>query len=444
MFVAALAAGCRAATALAAQQPDAELAALVREALERSPELKAAEQALAAARNRPAQAQALPNPALGLSYTNDGWPLSLGKSEMSTLALTWSQELPYPGKRSLRAEQASLEACAVEQQLARARLTVAASVKRAYFALLLARQQLELLREQEAAWAQIEEVARARDSVGQGAQQDVLRVQVEVIRLEQLRIELETERGIRLAELNRLTARAAETPLETAARLELQPVPGGLESWLAQLTPVSPELKAAQLAVERDRVSVALAHKDFKPDFGVQAAYMSRRELDPMWQAGVTVSLPLRRKREGAALAEAEARLAESERRVEAVRLQLRFRTEERLAQIRAAERIAALYEKGVVPQGQMSVQAAVASYQAGRVPFISVLEALATLYGDRTTELRSLAELAGARASLEEASLDAAPGLGSIEQTRMGAARSTSAGAQRSTSGGMGSMGSR
>ena len=48
------------------------------------------------------------------------------------------------------------------------------------------------------------------------------------------------------------------------------------------------------------------------------------------------------------------------------VRLQLRFRTQERLAQLRSEERIAALYEGGIIPQDGMSVEAAIANYQVG------------------------------------------------------------------------------
>ncbi|HET9316416.1 MAG TPA: hypothetical protein VFQ51_12555, partial [Vicinamibacteria bacterium] len=99
--------------------------------------------------------------------------------------------------------------------------------------------------------------------------------------------------------------------------------------------------------------------------------------------------------------------------RLSAVELQLRLRTEERLAQLAAAQRVTLLYAEGIVPQGRMSVEAAIASYQAGRLPFISVLESLRTLYGDRATLVRALASQAQIRASLDEASLEATSDLG-------------------------------
>ena len=64
--------------------------------------------------------------------------------------------------------------------------------------------------------------------------------------------------------------------------------------------------------------------------------------------------------------------------------LQLRYRTEERFTRLRSTERILDLYAKGIVPQDRMAIEAALANYQSGRVPFVAVLESLQTLYADR------------------------------------------------------------
>ena len=131
-----------------------------------------------------------------------------------------------------------------------------------------------------------------------------------------------------------------------------------------------------------------------------------------MWQASLAVSVPVYRKRLSAGLAEAEAQLRSRQGATESVRLQLRFRTQERLTQLRTAERIATLYGEGIVPQDRMSLEAALASYQTGKVPFITVLEALTTLYNDRATHLRLLANHEQTLASLEEASLEPTSGM--------------------------------
>jgi outer membrane protein TolC len=426
-----------------AQEPDPVLDALVSEALQSNPDLLALRESVLAARARPDQARALTDPMLSVVYTNDGWSPSLGTQDMTTLAFMGSQDLPYPGKRRLRGEVAAREADQVEQQLERVRLGVVAAVKRAYYDLVLSREVLDLVREQEQVWKEIEGVARARYAVGQGAQPDVLRVQIEVTRVEQLRTEQEVEGQIRVAELNRLTGRPAATPVETRARLVLRPIEEDLDRALGRLSGISPELKNAAIAQERASLLVALASKEFKPDFSVQAGYMNRGGLDPMWQAGVGISLPLYRKRLSSGRAEAEAQFRASARLAESVRLQLRFRTEERRAQLQATQKIATLYGQGIIPQDRMSVDAAVANYQTGKVPFIAVLEALTTLYSDRATHLALLANHERTRASLEEASLEETSSMAPAGAAGMAAGGGSSlsvAGAGASADGSMGS----
>jgi len=387
---------------------DAALSALVAEALSANPDLKAAEQLARAAGQRPAQVSARPDPWLGLGYTNEGWSPSLGRLSDTSLAFAAGQTLPWPGKLRLRGEMAAREADEVSQQVARVRLSVAGAVRRAYDGLLEARAIEALTREQTDVWRQIEGVARARYSVGQGNQQDVLRTQVELTRVGQVLAEQASEAAMRVAEVNRLLARPAEMPLETADILAPAAPAAGLDAELARLVALSPERAAAALAVERARLAVLLAKKEARPDFGVQAGYMNRGGIDPLWQGGVSVTLPLNRTRRASAVAEAEALLAAAEARLSAVELQLRMRTQERLAQLEAARKIAALYGEGIVPQDRMSVEAAVASYETGRVPFVTVLEALTTLYGDRVTLVRLVAAQSRLRTRIDEASLEA------------------------------------
>lgn len=399
------------AAAPAPAASDPVLQSLLQEALARNPLLKQAEEELSGARQRPGQARALADPMLSLSYTNDGWKPTLGAEPMTTLGLVWSQDLPYPGKRSLRGDIAGREADRTAQRLERARLDVVAAVKASYAGLLEARARLDLVATDEELLRQIDGVVRARYSVGQGAQPDVIRVQIETTRLEQRRAERVADTTVRLAELNALVDRPAGTPLETPARLARGPVPSSLEGALADARERSPELADARLAIDAAQLGVSLAERDSKPDFSVAAGYMNRGGLPPMWQAGVGVTLPLYRSRIKSGVAEAEASRRAAEQRVAALGLQLRARTEERLARLRASERLVELYENGVIPQDLLAVEAALASYRVGAVPFVAVLEALTGLSADRTALASVLADHARLLARLESASLEADAG---------------------------------
>jgi outer membrane protein TolC len=163
-------------------------------------------------------------------------------------------------------------------------------------------------------------------------------------------------------------------------------------------------------AVQTEQAALAAAKREFKPDITIQGGYMNRGGLDAMWLAGVGFTLPLSKQARQAAVAGAQIRSAGGAHALEAVGLQLRFRTQERFTRAKTAEKLVALYDEGIVPQDRMTVEAAMANYQSGKVPFVSVLEAMTALYADRWTRVGLVGDHARLRANLDEASLEATP----------------------------------
>lgn len=376
------------------------------QAAERSPDLVAARAQAAAAAQQSVLAGALADPVLALSYANDGWAPSLGARDMSALQFMWTQAFPAPGKRKLRSARAESESQLEGARAETTRRALRVAVKRAYALLRLSRGLLMLTRQQAGLLTEVEGVVRARYAAGQGGQQDVLRAQIELTRVEPTLDAQQAETVQRLQELNRVVGRALAMPLDTPAELELRSVGPNDDTWLAQVRRQSPDLTSAELQNVTGRADVELARSEFKPDWALQASYATRGRLDPMWQAGVALNLPLQRGRLAAGVAAAEARTRAGDARLQALEADLELGVRTRLSQLHVAERSVRVYDKGLLPQGRLSVDAAIANYQAGKIPFITVLEALASLYGDQAARLRLLAAHAGLRASLEEAQL--------------------------------------
>jgi outer membrane protein TolC len=386
---------------------DAVLQMLIDEALARHPGVQAAHSAISAAGTRIEQARAYPNPMVSTTFTNDGWAPSLGSMPMTTLGVMVSQELPYSGKRDLRAALATAEARQIEPSVTRVRLSLEASVKRAYYALLLARELLALTDEQRTVWTQVENVVRLRYAIGQGAQPDVLRTQTELARVEQRAIEQATEVRVRLAELNQLRARPLDTPIVTSSRLSLRPLEGNADEAATRAVAISPELEGVRRSIDTDRAALAVARRAFKPDFSVQGGYMNRGGLDPMWVAGVGVSWPISKKARESAVAEAEIRARGDGHEQEALALRLAYQTQERFLRAQSAEQLIALYDRSVIVQDELTLQSTIANYQTDKVPFVSILEAVTTLYADRWARTTLLADHARLRVSLDEAALE-------------------------------------
>jgi outer membrane protein TolC len=247
-----------------------------------------------------------------------------------------------------------------------------------------------------------------------GSQQEMLRAQIEGTRLNAIHAQHHSEARARLAEINSLLGRPRDTPIETPTVLTIAAESRTPEEIVAAAEAASPELKAAELAVARDQRALDLARLDFKPDVNVEGAAINRGGLPPMWQVSAKVMLPSRARARGA-VAEAQARLAASHARVDDVRLRLRSAVEQRLALLDAAAAIEATYRDGLLPQGEVAVQSAAATYAADQGSQIAVLEAAAAVLEDRTDYLRVVAAHAIELARLEEASLEPAMGIDSL-----------------------------
>jgi len=395
-------------------EPDPVLEGLVREALAANPQLAVAQQLERAAAARPAQAGARPAPTVGVFYQNDGLAPSLGREPMTMLGLTASVELPYPGKTGLRRGVAQADAEMAAFDVERARLGLVSAVKRAYYGLAAARSLAGLAMEHRKVWDEVRETARARYASAVGSQQDMVRAQVEGTRVQALHAQHHAEARARLAEINALRGRPLDTAIDTPDLPTLPLETRSADEVAAAVETASPERRAAERAVTRDERAAELARLESKPHFSVQGGLVNRGGLPPMWQASASVMLPSRGRASGA-LAEAEARLAASRARLADLHLRLRSVVEQRLALISAAEEIATTYRDGLLPQGQVAVQSATATYAAGQGSQAAVLDAAAALLEDKTDYVRVLATRAVEIARLEEASLEPPTGIDSL-----------------------------
>lgn len=392
---------------------DPQLDALVAEALAHAPEIAAGEAYVEAARRRIAPARTLADPFISTTYQNDGRAFSLGSREGSFLGLMVTQPLPWPGKLRLAGDAAESEVRELEQgSVGRTRLTLEARVRNAWYDLVLARAIDRTIEDRRRAVSQIEASVRERYAAGLAVQQDVLRAQVELALLDEQKAGQAAVIASRQAELNALTGAPHDRLITTPDSLPYDAAPQPPEAMLAAAAARSPELAAARQGIRTGNIGVARAARNVLPDFSVSAGSMARGnfEMGPMWQVGVGVSLPLWiDRRQHNQLAEAEAIVRGRTADSEVVVRELELRTRERIAQRDAALRIAALYREKVLPLDELALESALASYGAGKVPFITVVAALDALYRDRAACAGQLAASAKWRVAIDEASLQPA-----------------------------------
>jgi outer membrane protein TolC len=352
---------------------------------------------------------------LSFGVQNDSFTTwNVGKMETSWYQIMLSQTFPWPGKASQRGDAAALGADIADQNLARVRLTTEADARRAYWSLVLARDRLELLDRLETIYGRSATLARSRYEVGEAAQSDVLRAQLELNRLKQRRWALQVDRDTALQTLNRLRGKPLAEPIETPVHLAEASVPAlwELEPEVQDALERSPELAAARLGIHQAEQLVGLAHKSYWPDITVTLGVMPRGgEFPPMWLATVGVPIPIfAGSKQSRAVAEADARVLVGQKNTEALDQILRLRTAQRHSALAAALDTIQIYRGGLLVQSETTADSTLRQYEVGRVTFASVLEANAVLVADLDGYLLALAQAQELAIEAAEVSLSAVP----------------------------------
>lgn len=394
------------AAARAQETPRTTLADVVNEAVANNPEIAAARQRYEAARQRPAQERSLPDPMISGGYNANGrpWPgAGLGTEPTSNIGVMVSQEVPYPGKRDLRAAIATREADAEFPQIDAARLRVIARVKEAYYRLAYADAVSKVLSRNQELLETLLKVSEGRYAVGQAAQQDVIKAQTQISILDLQLERVHQERAIREGELNALLNRPARTALGDAEELQLTAFDHSLDALVAAAVEHAPMLRRDRAMIERSQLAVDAARKEYKPDFAVTGGYYYMGAMPPMYEFRVDVKIPLQRARRDAAVAEQLSTVDAARSSYDSTRLDLQNRVQEDFNIASTAVRLARLYRDTVLPQARLALESSMTSYQTGGVDFLSVLTNFGTVLEYEMTFFDELATYHTAVSRLEE-----------------------------------------
>lgn len=353
------------------------LADLIKEALTNNPELAAARQQWEASSQRIAQARSLDDPTLSVHWWNVPQSFNLGRADNTIIGL--SQKFPFPGKLALRAEIASRSAGITEQALRVKERDLIARVKGGYYDLFLDHKAIQIHHEQIELLNQFVEIATAKFRAGTTSQVDVLKAQVELSTLHQELPILEQRRDTSQAKLNQLLDRDPRFPFAPPQ----PPREGRFEQDLEDLYGVAitarPELNAADLEVQRNTQSHALARRQYYPDFDVTFQRFQNFQANDGFGAYFAMNLPFAfwtKPKYDAAVQEAAAGVAAARADRHAIENMTRFQIRDLLAKVRATWEVAVLYKTTVLPQAEQAMAAARAGYRSGRSGFLDLIEA--------------------------------------------------------------------
>ena len=166
-----------------------------------------------------------------------------------------------------------------------------------------------------------------------------------------------------------------------------------------------PELAALSSRIQSEQNAVALACKEYYPDFefmGRYDSFWSDRTQRP--QVGMNMNVPLNTDRRAAAVREAQFRvtklMAEYSQQQDAVREEVQIAHSRVFANQKAAD----LFEARILPAAQTNLEAARAAYIAGSIDFLRLMEARRQSTEQQIAYQKSLTEYHRSRSDLERA----------------------------------------
>lgn len=342
---------------------------------------------------------ALPDPQFSYTDYIEEVETRVGPQEK---AFSIRQMFPFPDKLWIRRSQAFRRSETAYYRFMKARLDLISDIADAYYefaylskAVLITSENLKLLQS-------FEKVAQSKYSSGLTKNQDLLKVQVELGRLENDLRSLEdlrtpvTSRLIALLNLphgTRLTWPAEE--LETLPSDEGYADMNGL---MEVLMSNNPQLMALKESVAGSEAALKLARREYVPDFTVGVTQIDTGDaINPsMADSGkdpltvmVSVNVPIWFNRIQAEIKEAEATLEAAEHKRDGMEDELLSQLAMVHYKLRDARRQSALYQEALIPKAVQTLNATKSAYESGGMDFLSLIDAQRMLLSFQLTYYR-------------------------------------------------------
>ena len=385
--------------------PELTLDEIEQKAMVGNPEIRVAVRQLAVVEARVPAAGALDDPFV--MYRGWGIPLRQpwNYNDAQNMFML-SQTFPGFGKRGLRTEIARTDVTEAKAALENTRLNVRVQVRRAFYDLLRAQDELRIHDEHVAIARQAVEAARIKYTVGNVPQQDILKAQVALTRLAEHLIHFEQDADIARARLNTLLGRDPVTPVNVRGEYAVpQQLPEILDLEKTALAS-RPDLAQAQATLEKSRQEQTLAGKAYSPDFTAAAGYMlmpTGSDHRNNYMIEGSINLPwLNRRKHDSEIAEAKAKTSEQESELEAMRNAAFGQIQEALVQVKAAKQLADVYHDALQPQSEATLRSTVIAYENDRTDFLNLLDSQTTVVDIDLAYFQTLADFETRFADLE------------------------------------------
>jgi len=371
------------ASVVFAQDSNTErLSDLIEQALKNNPKLKAENYKFEAAEKAIPRAGALPDPQLTFGLMN--LPVNsfeFNQEPMTGKLVSIMQMFPFPGKLGIATDIAEHNTRIAKYKSDETRNHVITRVKTVYYNLYTIDRAIETVKTNQEFMRQFVSIAETKYATGTGLQQDVLRAQLELSKLEDDLIMWQQKRIAMEASLNSLLNQDSNTPLSVTPK-ELALNDGHVTELMdVNIEQTRPLLKVWQEMLNRSESSIKLAKKDYWPNFTFGASYNQRDNLKSgmvmhdFFSATLSLNIPLYfGRKQSAKVQEKEKERNSIYSEYEDILNQIKADKFSTLAELQRNKKRIQLYDGGILLQAKQSLDAAITGYQVNKVDFLTLI----------------------------------------------------------------------
>jgi outer membrane protein TolC len=319
--------------------------------------------------------------------------------------LSISQMLPWFGKLPLKGKIALVESQMLASDYKNKELEIANEVKVAYYDLFMNYKETELREESLGLLENIAKIAEARYIVGELAQEDVFKIDLEIAKSSNDIINLKQEKLAKVTRLNSILNRELESPLgKPYLEEDAQSFNKDMASLYKLTLQNQPELLVFSLAIEKNRYAKSLAKKSFFPDLmaGIVMRGITAGSIGP-WDLMLAFTVPLwfwtKQRYE---VRESIANLEEAEAVYQAMKNKALAETKDLATKVEIARNKIELYKNTQIPLLESSIESSFSSYRAGKGDIMMLLDSERMLIEAEMDYYQALVEYHMSLADLE------------------------------------------
>jgi outer membrane protein, heavy metal efflux system len=373
-----------------------------------NPGLKAAFNRWKAAEEQIPQVGSLPDPQLTFAYFIRPVETRVGPQQQK---LGVMQRFPWFGKLKLKASAAREAAHARKQAYETLKLNLFFRVKNAFYEFYYLTRAISVIKENKELLEFLEKVVRMKYRTGEAAYSDLIKVQVELDKLQDWLQSTEEQVRPVGAQLNSALNRPVREPLPPLGIIQPEEVSVDYSQLASLLKENNPQLKTLDHFASREKLGIRLARKNYFPDFSLGVDYIFTGDArmpgvadsgkDPLL-AMMTVNLPLGLKKIKASVREARARYDSAQAEMKEKENGLLAHLEMVYYQFSDSGRKLELYKDALIPRAKQALEVARAAFAAGEADVLNLIDSQRTLLGFELAYQRSLATRAQRLVELE------------------------------------------